>query len=96
MRTVYKYTLTPSTIHTMMPKDAKIISAKLQHDKAVVWAVVDTDKPNEQRTLVVIPTGEPIPEFVRIVDFIDTVSINDGALIFHIFEVESNESKLGH
>jgi len=49
-----------------------------------MWALVDETKTAmEIRSIVIVGTGNPVPELGA---FIDTFQMQDGSLVFHVFE----------
>ena len=78
MKTVYKYPVG----EIQLPKGAKILTAKRQNDKVVLWAEVDTEQVLEHRTIHVYGTGHLIPDNAC---YISTVI--DGIFVWHIYEV---------
>ena len=86
-QTVYKYPLIVDDVQTVtLPVGAKIICIKEQHGDLCLWALVD---PNETRTEAVkircAGTGHPIEEDV---EYIDTVMLRSGYLVFHFFRIK--------
>lgn len=87
MRTVFKYRLTVDDAVTIkMPKFAKILSVGVQQESVFLWALVDTDKLEENRHFRIAGTGHPIEE--AHLTFLGTVFLMRGQLVFHIFEIE--------
>jgi len=85
MKTIYKYKLEIIDHQTvMMPIGAIILSANVQYKNICIWAVVDTDKIEEPREIIIRGTGHPM--LIRNYKFIDTLFINNGKLVFHVFE----------
>lgn len=67
-----------------IPSGAKMLSAQVQREEVVLWALVDETADLKPHTIQIIGTGNPI--FVdKIGEYVDTVQIRDGALAFHIF-----------
>ena len=97
IRKVFRYPveLTDEQVITM-PEGAQILSVARREGSRVVlgvgsneavelWALVDPYAPPEQRHIRVIGTGHPVPSDE--LDFLGTVQLAQGLLIFHIFEV---------
>jgi hypothetical protein len=86
-RIIFKYEL-PVVEHSSvaMPVGAKILCAHEQHGNVCLWALID---PTENRTKIrlfrIAGTGHPI-EYTDQFVFIDTVFLDDGSLVFHVFE----------
>lgn len=70
-----------------MPKNAKILSAQLQHGKLCVWALCDEEAELATRKFNVYGTGHKLPENAHIGEFVATFQMAAGSLVFHLFEV---------
>jgi hypothetical protein len=67
-----------------VPTAARFLSAQIQGDQLCLWALVNPKAPLQLKRIVILGTGHPVPtEQMR---FIDTVQMENGALIWHIFE----------
>jgi hypothetical protein len=80
MKQIYKYQIIHGTV--LMPKGAKILTAQIQDDKPVMWALVDTSQPMKPRNFEVMYTGQNFDDTG--LKYIQTVQ--DGPLVLHIFE----------
>jgi hypothetical protein len=80
MKQIYKYQVIHGTV--LMPKGAKILTAQIQDDTTVMWALVDTSQPMEPRNFEVMYTGQGFDDTG--LEYIQTVQ--DGPLVLHIFE----------
>lgn len=95
MITVYKYQVESaanfgglsSVFPIEMPKDAEILSARIQHGVLCLWAKVNTGNETITRNVFVIGTGYDISEAANEngAKFIDTIFLSDGFLVYHIF-----------
>lgn len=92
MNVVYKYRLMPGspsvvTMVVTMPRLAKVIHVGSQYDGPVLWALVDTSQPDEERSFWVYGTGHPITEADPWIGMTHhgTVQTESG-LVWHIFE----------
>lgn len=86
MRKVFKYEFDPyGSWEIEMPIEAKILTCQLQHDKPVLWALVDPRLPTAQRRFMVVATGQGIPPVFDI-EYIATVQMANGDYVFHLFE----------
>lgn len=84
-KTIHKYQIEKFGITNVpMPEGAEILTAKMQSKKLCIWAIVDTDKPLQDRKLFCYGTGHPIPDSVTKQCHIGTV-IDDG-YVWHVFE----------
>lgn len=98
-RRILKYTINPNDLDfetnavvVEMPMSAQILSIGVQDDEVRVWASVEVDDHETRyQKFLVLPTGlteyndnprkGPAPEFLG------TVILMGGALVFHIFTV---------
>jgi hypothetical protein len=90
MLTIYKYklgTMPAIGIKVLLPQGAQVLSAGIQNEEFVIWALRDGTKSDITRRFSVFATGQPIdyPVLVERLVFIGTVFTQDG-LVFHIFE----------
>ncbi len=84
-KTIWKYLAGVGGRWTqLMPAGAEILSVQAQHGDVQMWALVDANRPSEPREFVAYGTGHPMPNDPG--KFIDTFQIENGALIFHVFE----------
>lgn len=86
--TIYKYTMPIMNDFALkLPKGAQVLSCGAQNNTPVMWVRVNTDNPTEERHFILRGTGHPISE-ARPLNFIDTVIMFDGKLVFHLFELD--------
>lgn len=88
MKTIYKYPVNhieDSCI--VMPKGAKILSFHSQNDVPCIWALVDPEKPPEERNFYLIGTGHVIEVDPAKLRFIDTALFSEGEFVHHLFEI---------
>jgi hypothetical protein len=68
-------------------KGAKIIDAASQDDKLVLWALIDTDKPVEERSFIAVTTGDDIREY-QLNELVPIgACIDKDGWVGHIFEI---------
>ena len=85
MKTIWKFTLKPQC-ELLMPKGAEVLSAREQYGAVCLWVLVDPDATaQEARHFRVRGTGHSIEGDPG--RFIDTVTLQGGALVWHVFEV---------
>lgn len=85
MKTVWKYPLAESgRQHIQIPKEGKILTVQVQHDKPYLWIEVDTTKQTEARIFQTFGTGHPLPEYPG--HYLGTFQIYNGTLVFHVYE----------
>ncbi len=85
-RVIYKYDLfATSKEEIQMPAGAEMLSIQMQFDKLKLWAIVDTNEAHrETKNILIYATGEEVTE--DNIRFIQTIQMDRGNLIFHIFE----------
>lgn len=84
---VWKYTVPVTDVFTLnIPVGSTVLSVAVQGRDVNLWAEVDTSKPTVARRFRVAGTGHAIPadESRR---FIGTFLLQDGLLVFHLFEI---------
>ena len=85
MRTIYKYLLIVDASQFLsMPTGAEILCVQTQHGEPHLWAVVDTDQPQEEREIIMRGTGHPLNGQEG--RYIGTVQTHGGGLVWHLFE----------
>jgi hypothetical protein len=78
----------PETV-VELPMGSKILTIQVQGNHPMIWAEVDLSAfMNEKRKFMILNTGAVIPEDKKLA-YISTVQFNNGALIFHVYEVLS-------
>jgi len=85
--TIWKYITHDTATSFDMPDGARILHAGEQHGQICVWALVDPSAPLKPRVIKVVGTGWLFTE--SNLTYIGTVTLEDGALVFHVFEVTS-------
>ena len=84
MTQIWKFVLQPE-VSLSMPTGAEILSVATQGNDICLWARVNPDADREDRTFIGIGTGHDIPNNMNL-QFIGTVLLSGGTLVFHIFE----------
>lgn len=87
MQSVWKYTLEAKESQKVeMPLGAKILSAEEQNDQIVIYAIVDPDEETyETFVVVVVGTGHETHFALHDMNFLNTVKMENGKLMFHVF-----------
>jgi hypothetical protein len=83
MRTIWKFAV-EETMQLLLPVDAMVLSIQTQFNAPQMWILLDSDLPKTLRRFIVLPTGVSVPDVP--LNYCGTFQINDGALIFHVFE----------
>lgn len=94
MRTIYKYPVNRNPNFSIeMPAGSHILSVQMQidqiqrgKDKAVMWVLVDTEKPLIERQFCLTTTGQEITHHPNGLIYIGT--FQDGKFVGHLFEVK--------
>ena len=98
LQKVFKYPVpTTDTFTILMPKDAQILTVQVQNPTTgavCMWVLVDVDVPQEFRHFRLVGTGYPILE--SIIKYIGTFQVNDGQLVFHLFEIVKENANANH
>jgi hypothetical protein len=67
-----------------MPEDARILCVQTQNEWPCIWVKVDTEATKKPRTIITHGTGHPILHEPG--KYIGTYQLENGSLIFHVFE----------
>lgn len=86
---VYKYPVEP-VFSLSLPVMSKVLSVHIQGGKPQMWVLVDKDQTHaETRSFICVPTGH---EFEVVsgtcVVLVGTFLLEEGRLVFHLFEVK--------
>jgi len=89
MMTIWKYNLgIQDYLEIDMPIGADILDMQMQHGIPTLWALVDPEAKEIKRKFIIRGTGHDIDgELYENMYFIGTFQMDDGNLIFHVFEV---------
>jgi hypothetical protein len=83
---VFKYVLNANNVNneqTILMHPGDIIHVGTQKNSVCVWALVDTDLPPAPRKFALVMTGYECTYDAK--QYIGTVQLLDGYLIFHVF-----------
>lgn len=85
MRTVHKQILQIEDKQIIeVPVGAKLLHVGLQNSQACIWYECETENMYESRTIYCFGTGHKMPEMD--LNYIGTVIMLNGALVFHFYE----------
>lgn len=85
-RTIWKFPLDlVARPEPAMPRGARVLTVQLQNGIPTVWAAVDPTAPVEPRPLVVVGTGNLLPNDAG--PYIGTWQADP--FVFHVFEVRN-------
>lgn len=96
MKSIYKYKLKETNKQEIVIPSSKILSVHSQREAIVVYALVDTDNSKDTKyEFRVYGTGHDVQEDIDDYNFLGTVKLADGYLMFHVFykEVEDKETE---
>jgi hypothetical protein len=83
MMTIYKYELTLKDEQVLsLPADSEILSIQAQGVAVFAWVSVDTSKPERDRKIFIVGTGDPVD--TKGIKYISTVQV--GPMVWHFFE----------
>lgn len=84
---ILKYTINPGVNEFSFPVGHKILGVQAQFNSPKMWVLIDPDERDSVvRNYVFFPTGQLIENY-GLVEFIGTFQLNDGNLVYHLFEV---------
>lgn len=86
MRTIWKYPLELRQFQAIIvPYAADLLSVQVQRNVVCLWAMVDSDQPKkETRAIWIFGTGHEI-QMPTVTQFLGTVQMESGGLIWHVF-----------
>jgi hypothetical protein len=86
--TIWKFPVHVSDEVTVasMSIGAQILCVQMQHDTPCLWALVDKNAKREERRFRIYGTGQDIPANPG--EYIGTVQMLGGMLVWHVFEVK--------
>ena len=101
MRSIYKYSIASAEYGIIEGPITKLLSAGVQHDDIVIWAEIDTSKPNRKFQFIPVGTGWSLDGTIGkecVLDthaYFGTVQLANGSLVLHIYgaEIVSNPVK---
>lgn len=68
-----------------MPIGAQILTAQMQNENLVIWAIINAqEEKKENRNIVIIGTGHVVGDIANINHYINTIQV--GAMVWHLFE----------
>lgn len=89
MLTIYKYQLSAGDrFKVTTPRLVRWLAVQRQHGYPMIWALVDTDGPEEIHPLLVRGTGHPLTGEEG--EYLGTFQLVDGGLVFHVFAEEAS------
>jgi len=89
MKSVYKYMMTGKTTVFDLPAGSEALAAGWQDGEIMLWFLVDIEDSVinvVSRTFIAFATGEVIDGDISRLMYTDSVMIDDGKFVWHIFE----------
>jgi len=87
VRTIWKYKLSVAdTTDILMPVGAQVLDVKMQHDDAVMWALVDSDALLRLRRFHILGTGHDASRLLPLDRYVGSFNNENLSLVFHVFE----------
>jgi len=87
MKEIWKYIIKADKSMYEVPENGIIRYVDEQFGEICIWVEVDPDVIKEQRYFEVYGTGHPISNDTMIREYIGSVKLSGGSLIFHIYEL---------
>lgn len=86
MATIWKFplSLVPDYQGVQMPAGSRLLAVQLQREFVVLWAIVQDTAPMVRREIARFGTGEKLPPNPG--EYIGTVQVSDGHLVWHYFD----------
>jgi hypothetical protein len=90
-RRIWKFPLAVTDYQTVkMPAGARVLSVDVVRTDLVAYALCNPNAEPRERTCLIVGTGNPIEEYaavewVETMDFIGTVQMLGGQLVWHVF-----------
>ncbi|MDD5512897.1 MAG: hypothetical protein PHD09_03940 [Candidatus Omnitrophica bacterium] len=93
MKTIWKFPLEIAN-HQIIesPSKAQFLSIEAQKGVPVVYCLVDTQNPREDIHIYLFGTGEPIDHVKSPLDYLGTVTLENGS-VWHIFQSDIKNKK---
>lgn len=86
MNYIFKYEIPIKDYFELnLPKNARILSIQCQLGLPKIWCVVDPHVEFEIRKFTILGTGYQMGSAKM--EYIETFQINEGNLVFHLFEI---------
>lgn len=83
---IYKYPIKITDNQTIeLPEYAQILDVQIQNDVPVLWALVDPKEKPQKIDIEIIGTGNPITNHCVCREYISTIQLKGGNLVYHIF-----------
>ena len=90
MQSIWKYALsTPWDLKFKIPKGGIVRHVDEQRNKICIWVEVEPENKLENREFHIVGTGHNFPKGIGGLEYLGTCKLDDGAYVFHVYEVKS-------
>jgi hypothetical protein len=84
MFTIHKFTLAIQDVQVLaLPRFSQPLSVQMQHGSPQLWAMVNTEEPKADYTVLCYGTGHEVQPLPVGYEFLGTIQF--GSLVFHYF-----------
>lgn len=88
MKTIWKVEVdVAQDVPIRVPKGARILTLHVQHDRPCIWFLCDPKAEMVERKIFWYGNGHPVPD--RPGEYLGTILLHNGTLVFHAFEVRT-------
>jgi len=94
MKRIFKYPLEVEDHQILEIPSNRLLSVQEQNGEVVVYAMVDTVKPPIKYEFAINGTGNPVNFDADNFNFLGTVKLYNGSIMFHVFYRELKEETL--
>lgn len=85
---IWKQQIDPTDFQTLLiPQGAEILSCQVQNEIPQLWFKCNPDNEKEARIIRIFGTGHRELNPNETLEFIDTIQLMGGSLVFHVFEL---------
>jgi len=86
LQKIYKYVLEGVENKLNLPKNHKALSVINQYDKVTLYCLVNPEEELVETKYFIVGTGWELKDYILESEFIGTVAVDDGTLIWHVFK----------
>ena len=88
MKTIWKFPLEIKDYQEIhIPSAHRILAIQTQNEQPCIWALVESDSPQEKVPIYIVGTGHDAKTVVNLeANYIGTFQIQGGAFVFHVFK----------
>lgn len=90
MKNIFKYPLEVADEQMIqLPRNARLLTVQAQRDKVCLWALVENEEATDNVRIRCLGTGHPASDIRSTDQFLGTVQLMGGSLVFHFFAMRS-------